>query len=470
MSDSNLAHSTIKQLADLYQKRKVSPVEVVEDLLDRISLLDSRFNYYITVVADEARKSAKIAESEIVSGTYKGGLHGIPLSLKDIIWTNGVLTTCASKVMENYVPDYDAEVVSKLKGKGMFLLGKLNAQEFAMGATGSITYFDIPTNPWNEECVTGGSSSGSGGSIAIDTSIAAIGTDTGGSVRIPAALCGIFGHKPTYGLVSRRGIMALSYTLDHAGPMTKTVEDAAIMLDGMAGHDPLDRSTVNEQFSSFTSKLGSDIKGSRLGIIKEVFEMPHHPEVRDLFEKSVKTLEGLGCSVQEVSIPMFPHARKFHPVISISESSFTHQKTYLTHRDQYGEESQRRLDLGLLITPSDYLMAQQARELLKRQTASVLETVDYLVLPTVPTPAPKIATPKMLLGGKEVNSWGLLATYTCPFNDTGHPAASVPCGFDSAGLPVGLQIVGKSFHDADVLGIAQAYENATDWNSHKAVL
>ena len=467
MSDNQLAHKTIKDLAALYQSKQVSPVEVVDDLLERINLLDGSFNYYITVVADDARKCAQQAEAEIMAGDYKGVLHGIPLSLKDIIWTDNVRTTCASKVMENYVADYDAEIVSKLKKRGMFLLGKLNAQEFAMGATGSITYFNIPKNPWNKDCVTGGSSSGSGGSIALDTSIAAIGTDTGGSVRIPAALCGIFAHKPTYGLVSRRGIMALSYTLDHAGPMTKTVEDAAIMLDGMAGYDPLDRSTVQIDLPGFTSRLGTDISGSRLGLIKEVFEMPHHPEVRDLFDKSIAVLESLGCKIEEVSIPMFPHARKLHPVISISESSFTHQETYLKHRDQYGEEAQRRLDLGLLITPSDYLVAQQAREVLKSQTESALGGVDFLVLPTVPTPAPKISTPKMLLGKQEVNSWGLLAIYTCPFNDSGHPAASVPCGFDSEGLPVGLQIVGKSFHDAHVLGIAHAYEAATEWHTYK---
>lgn len=470
MSDKTLAFKGIAELSSLYRRREVSPVEVVETFLERIDRLEGTLNHFITVMGEQALEAARHAESNLSAGTDRGPLHGIPISLKDIIFTRGVRTTCASKVMEAYVPDHDATVVARLQEEGAIILGKVNAQEFAMGPTGAGSHFGPARNPWNVERVTGGSSSGSGGSVAVGTSTASIGTDTGGSVRIPAALCGLVGHKPTYGLVSRYGIMPLAHSADHAGPLTRSVEDAAIVLQAMAGHDEKDASTVAVPVPDYRASLAGGVEGMRMGIVSELLRMPHHPEVETAMYTACETLEGLGASITEVSVPMLEHVRKFHPVFSMCEASWAHYRMFLEHREDYGPEVKRRLDLAMLLAPADYLLAQQAREELRQQAEEAFTGADVLLSPTCPVPAPEIARDTMEIHGVEEHVWGWLANYTCGFNDTGHPATTVPCGFSSEGLPLGLQIAAKGFQDAVALRAAHAYEQATRWHTYRPPL
>jgi len=452
------------QLAQLIETKEVSPVALAEALLERIARVDEKVNHFITVLESESLIAARKAEQEIMSGHYKGPLHGIPITLKDLFCTKGVRTTCASKVLEHHVPDRDAFVVGRLKEAGAYILGRLNMQEFAMGATGNISFFGPARNPWDSTRMTGGSSSGSGGSVAAHTSIAALGTDTGGSVRIPAALCGIVAHKPTYGLVSRQGIMPLAYTADHAGPMTKTAEDAALLLQVMAGYDPDDHSSVNRPIVDYRSALNATIKNLRIGLIKEVMEIPRDPEVSIAFERALGVFRELGVTMQEVSFRTFHEAQKVHPVIAISEASTAHVNTYFERRDDYGEEVRDRLDVAFLLTPSDYLVAQQARVLLQQDASEALRQVDVLVLPTCNIPAPLLNAREVIFpNGSRDKVIPALARNTRVWSDTGHPACSVPCGFAANHLPIGLQIVGKPFRDDLVLRVAHNFQRATNW-------
>ena len=465
MAEPELYLLTIAQLSALIQTREVSPVEVAQAYLERIQRLDDRLNHFITVLADHSLAAARQAEAEITAGNHRGPLHGIPITLKDLFWTKGIRTTAGSKVLEHHVPDYDATVVSNLKAAGAYIMGKLNMQEFGMGPRGVVSHFGPNRNPWDLERVCGGSSSGSGGSVAAATSLGALGSDTGGSVRIPAAICGVVGFKPTYGLVSRHGVLPNTWTFDTVGPFARSVEDTAILLQAMAGYDPLDSSSVGRPIPDYRAGLNSSVKGLRMAVIKEITDMPHHPEVSAAFNQALQVLEQMGASVHQVSIPTMVLVSKFHPVISMSEATVAHHATYLEHREEFGPEVQTRLDLGLLLTPADYLTAQRARTILQRETAAAFQKADVLLTPTCAIPAPRLdQTEYAFHDGSRENVTSLLSRNTRPINDTGHPAISVPCGF-AGGMPVGLQMIGKPFQDGLILQVAHQYQRATEWHT-----
>ncbi|MBI2872935.1 MAG: amidase [Chloroflexi bacterium] len=459
---AEFAFMTVAEASRLMERREISSGELAGALLERAQRLNPRLNSYITIMADSAVAEARRNDGGAARRRRRGALQGIPVSLKDLIWTKGVLTTCGSRVLADHVPDYDATVVTRLKKAGAIILGKTHLQEFAMGGTGTDSCFGPARNPWNAAHLTGGSSSGSGAAVAAGTAMAALGTDTGGSVRIPACLCGIVGFKQTFGLVSRMGVMPLSWTMDHVGPMTRTVEDAVILLQAMVGPDPHDLSTTvaRRRVPDYRAGLNGEIKGLRLGLIRELGAYKNDPDVDAAFRQALRVLEGLGCSVEEVSVPTIGQVSRFHPVISFSEAVAAHRPYYPRYRELYGKTAVTRLDLATLVRPSEYMLCQRARTVFCRDVAKAFQQVDLLVTPSCPVPAPRIDT-------KDVASYGELSRYTRPFNDCGAPAISVPCGFSRDGLPLGLQIAGRPFADDVVLRLAHAYEQATDWHTRR---
>ena len=457
----------IADLGHLIRQRDVSPVEVVDTFLDRIEGLDGRVGSFITIMRDEARESARLAERDIAAGIYKGPLHGISLGLKDIYYTKGTRTTGGSKIRRwaEFVPAEDATVVGRLREAGAIIIGKLSTHEFASGATGHNPHYGQPRNPWGLEHVTGGSSGGSGAAVAACLCAGALGTDTGGSVRIPATLCGITGLKPTYGRLSRYGIIPLSWSLDHAGPMTRTVEDAALMMNAMAGHDPRDPASADVPVPDFTSGLAAGIEGLRIGIPREHFFESLDDQVSDAVQKARAVLEELGASTVEVSMPSVRHVPEFHSVISQTDAAAFHEETIRDHAQELTPNVRDRLEVGRMTTAVQYIRAQRARSVVRQEVCKALEQVDVLVTPTSVVTAPRIDQQMVAAPGGRASVLTLLSRNTAPFNDSGVPACTVPCGFDASGLPIGLQIAGRNFDEVTVLRVANAYQQATDWHT-----
>jgi aspartyl-tRNA(Asn)/glutamyl-tRNA(Gln) amidotransferase subunit A len=453
MSDAALARATIAGLAPRIRKKEISPVAVTEAVLDRIAAVDGKVKAYITVMRDEARAAARAAEEAIAAGNYLGPLHGIPVAVKDLFYTRGVKTTAGSKILASFVPDHDAAVVERLKRAGAIVVGKANTHEFAMN-----TWTPPTRNPWDLDRIPGGSSGGSGAAVAAAECIAATGTDTGGSIRIPAAFCGIVGLKPTFGRVSRHGVIPLSWTLDHAGPMTKTVEDAALMLRAMAGYDPRDASTVNVPVPNYARALTGDVKGLRIGMPQNYFFDGVDTEVSDAVKKAVKTLEGLGATVREVSLPSLAHIPIVHACIILTEAATYHEKWLRTRPDDYAPDVRVPLEWGKLFTGIDYVQSQRVRELIRQDFASVLQTVDVIAAPTVPVASPKVGEDPVTIGGRKEGLVGATIRFNRPANSAGLPAISVPCGFTSSNLPIGFQLIGRPFDEETVLRAAHAYE------------
>lgn len=462
MKQEELAALTIKEASNLIQARELSPVELVEGVLERIERLNPRLNAYITVMGEEALRSARRAEMELARGRFRGPLHGIPVSLKDIFATKGVRTTVGSKILADWVPDHDATVTARLRRAGAIIIGKTNLHEFAAGATNNIHYGPA-RNPWNPEHIPGGSSGGSGAAVAASMGLGSMGTDTGGSVRLPACLCGIVGLKPTYGRVSRFGIFPLSWSLDHAGPLTRTVEDCALMLQAIAGYDPKNPSSANRPVDDYTKGLERGIKGIRVGVPREFFFEEAEEEVASLARKALQVLEELGASLVEVSIPSVVHAPALGSVISWSESASIHEEWIRSRPQDYDPDVLRRFTTGSLFLATHYHKAQRIRTLLQREFQQALEQVDVIVTPTAPVTAPKVGERTVEIKGRRVAVLGLMARLTRPYNLAGLPAVTIPCGF-SAGLPVGLQIGGRAFDEATVLRVAYAYQQAAGWH------
>lgn len=458
MSDAALARSTIAALAGRIRKREVSPVEVTEAVLDRIAATDAKVKAYITVMRDEARGAARAAEQSIMAGHYLGPLHGIPIGVKDLYYTRGVKTTAGSKILAGFVPEYDAAVVDRLKRAGAIIVGKLNTHEFAMN-----TWTPPTRNPWDLDRIPGGSSGGSGAAVAASECIAATGTDSGGSIRIPAALCGVVGLKPTFGRVSRHGIVPLSWTLDHAGPMTKTVEDTAIMLRAMAGYDARDSATVNAPVPNYARALTGDVKGLRIGLPREYFFDNLDPEVEQAVLHAVKAMEGLGASVHEVSFPHLAHIPIVHACIILTEAATYHEKWLRTRADDYAPDVRFSLEWGKLFTGIDYVQCQRVRELIRQDFAAVLQRVDVIAAPTVPAPASKVGEDPITIKGRKEGLVGATIRLNRPSNHTGLPAITVPCGFTGNNLPIGFQLIGRAFDEATLLRAAHAYETSAGW-------
>jgi aspartyl-tRNA(Asn)/glutamyl-tRNA(Gln) amidotransferase subunit A len=463
MNAKELCYLSAGQLGRMIQKKEVSPVEVIEAHLARMEALEPRLNSFIARIPGQAREEARKAEQEIQAGRYRGPLHGIPLGLKDLYYVKGLPNTGGTKLFENFIPDFDSTVALKLREAGAILLGKLNMHPFAYGPTGENPEYGHMHNPWDTERITGGSSGGSGSAAASGQCALTMGSDTGGSIRIPSALCGLAGLKPTYGRLSRHGLTVLAWSLDHPGPMARTVEDCSLVMNAAAGYDPNDPVSVHLPVSDFTKALIGNIKGLRIGVPKEYFEVPIDGNVKEIVWKAIRKLEELGALVSEVSWPMYHQMAAIANTIQMAEATAYHQKLIKQKGPRIWHPVRLRLEAGFFISAVDYIQAERARALFFQQSLELMKKVDLLAGPTVPVVAFKIGTNEMTIGNKTLKVIPLLTQYTRPFNINGFPAISVPCGF-SEGLPVGLQLAGRPLEEETVLRAAHAYEQATEWH------
>jgi len=457
LSGAGPAFLSAAELGRRIARRELSPVEVVQELLRRIDRLDPGLNSFLSITAERALADARAAEAEIRSGVARGPLHGVPIALKDIFDTAGVRTTCGSKILAAHVPTVDAEVVARLRVAGTVLLGKLNLHEFAYGTTTTNPHYGPCRNPWNPERVPGGSSGGSGAALAARLCPLSLGTDTGGSIRIPASVCGVVGLKPTFGRVSRRGVLPLAWSLDHVGPMARSVEDAALLLGAIAGHDPGDPWSAALPGADFARDLERGLDGMRVGIPGGFFFDGIEPEVERAVGAAIASLERIGARTVRVDWPHVEHAYSaFHGLLA-SEASAFHGPWMRGRPQDYGDQVRHALELGYFVPAVDYVNARRMQLLLRDELAAAFREADVIVTPSLPRTAPPIGEP---MSREPDRAWNRFLT---PFNLTGAPAISVPCGFDRTGLPIGLQIAGRAFEEPTVLRAARAYERETDW-------
>ena len=463
-ASADLHYLSIADAARLIESRQLSPVELTRAFLDRIDTFDPQLNAYLLVTADRALEQARVAEAEIAAGHYRGPMHGIPFALKDIYCTNGIRTTGHSRTRMDYVPGFDATTVTKLYEAGAVLLGKLSTHEFAHGGPS----FDLPwpaaRNPWNREHFTGGSSSGSGASVAAGLAPGSLGSDTGGSIRNPAALCGLVGLKPTYGLVSRSGVYTNSFSFDHAGPMTWTVEDCAIMLQAIAGHDPKDPASAGRAVPDFRASLHDGVKGLRIGVLRHLYEddVPVAASVKAALEQAYDVLRGLGAVIEDARIRP---AADYHAVkITGAESELfaVHEPVLRKQLNDFGADFLGRALGALLISGPDYMQASRQRRAMIAEMAPLYRKYDVL-LTAGPGPAARLDA------WRTINFWQRNSV-TTPFNVTGGPALVQCIGFTDDGLPLSMQVVGRPFADDMVLRVAKAYEDATPWRSRRPEL
>ena len=458
MAAAELHDLGIAELGRRYRSRELSPVDVAAAHLARIERLDKTLNCYVTVTADRALADARAAESAIKSGAA-GPLAGIPVAYKDLYATRGILTTAGSAVLGDWVPDRDATCVSRLQHAGMVMLGKLITHEFAFGIQFPGHRFLPARNPWNLDHIPGGSSSGSGAALAAGLTVGALGSDTGGSIRGPAAFCGIVGLKPTYGRASRAGVVTLSWTLDHTGPMARTVEDCALMLQALAGYDPADPASSREPVADYVAPLGQGIKGLRVGVPRDYFLHDVKPEVADAFESAMGTLRQLGAEVRDVRIPSIWAAPAFM-VIMLTEAFAYHARDLRERPHLYGDVLREKLMAGALFTADEYVQAQRLRARLREDMHQALTEVDLLATPTTPGTAPAFS---VVLDP----TFPFARSNMAPFNMAGLPALALPCGFAPNGLPISLQLAGRPFDEATVLRAGHAYEQATEWHRRR---
>jgi aspartyl-tRNA(Asn)/glutamyl-tRNA(Gln) amidotransferase subunit A len=462
MTSSELCYLTITEAAAGLRAKKFSPLELTRTCLDRIEAVDGKLHSFITLTAEVALKCAEQAQQELQSGKDRGPLHGIPVGLKDLYATKGIRTTCHSAVLKDWMPDHDATTVTKLNDAGAVLLGKLGMHEFAFGGPSIDAPFPAVRNPWNTAHVTGGSSSGSGAALAAGFCYGALGSDTGGSIRNPAAHCGIVGIKPTYGRISRHGVVPLSWSLDHAGPMARGVEDCAVMLQALAGYDAKDPASAQAPVPDFRAALKVGIKGLRVGVPRANWfdeNMGVAAETGSVFNAALKTLGELGAEIIEIEGEPFSLARKANQTILVAEAYAYHEKTFQSTPEKFGSVVRRRMLEGAFLSAADYIAALRARAALNERIRAHFTRVDVFATPTVARPPDAFHT-------MDPNEQNLRPNFTNPFNLTGLPAISVPCGFTQGQLPVGLQIAAPPFDESTCFRVAYAYEQATEW--HKA--
>ncbi len=450
------------EVAQAYAARTLTPVKLLSDLLGRIEALDGKLNAFIRVDAEAAMQQARIAEQEIAAGRRRGPLHGIPVGIKDIIDVAGLPTTCHSKILLDNVATADAAVVQRLRAAGAIIIGKLSTHEFAIGGPSFDLPFPPARNPWNPEHHPGGSSSGSGAGVAAGLFPLALGTDTGGSVRNPASACGIVGLKPTYGLVSRRGVFPLSYTLDHVGPLTRTVADTALLLQAIAGHDPADPGSTAAPASNFAALLGHSVRGLRIGFVRHFHEqdLTAHPEVAAALQEVARVLQAEGAQVDTVTLPTLTEFAGINRVILCSEAWSIHGPWLRQRPGDYGQLARRRLLPGAFITAGDYVGAQRRRTQVIAAVEDTLRDYDVLLCASSMDPSSR-------LDDAEATAHTYPRQARTPFNVTGHPAVAMMAGLSHAGLPVSVQFVGRYFDDATVLRVAAAYERAAGWHRQK---
>ncbi len=485
----NIHELTIHELHDLLVKKKVTSREATETLYRRIREADGKIKAYLLLTEEEALRQAEQVDLKIAKGEEIGDLTGIPLGLKDILCTKGIQTTCASKILEGYVPFYDATVIKKLKEKDAVFLGKLNMDEFAMGSSTENSGFQITRNPWDLKRIPGGSSGGSAAAVAGDECMAALGTDTGGSIRQPAACCGVVGLKPTYGRVSRYGLVAFASSLDQIGPITKDVEDCAIVMNAISGYDPCDSTSVKQEVPDYKQSLKKEIKGIRIGIPKEYFIEGMDPEVEKAVKDAIDSFRKWGAEIQEISLPHTEYAVAIYYIIATAEASSNlarydgvkygfRSRGYQDLMEMYtqtrakgfGKEVKRRIILGTYVLSAGYYeayyrKASQVRTLMRMDFDDAFRKVDVIVSPTAPTPAFRIGEKT-----EDPLQMYLSDIHTIPVNLAGIPAISVPCGFSRQGLPIGLQVMGKHFDEGMLLRVAYTFEQNTDFHLRKPKL
>ena len=478
---------TLIKLRQLMDRGEVRPHEILIDVFKRIQEVEEKVRAYISLATDKAYEMAKDSEEYIFSGKTSF-VTGIPIAIKDNICTKNIFTTCASKILYNFRPPYESTVTSRLLKGRYILVGKTNMDEFAMGSSTENSGFHITKNPWNLECVPGGSSGGSAAAVAADECIAALGSDTGGSIRQPASFCGVVGLKPTYGMVSRFGLVAFASSLDQIGPITKCVADSAILMNVIAGHDPMDSTSVALDKIDFTESLGRDVKGFRIGIPKEYFIEGMDKDVEERVREAIAQLESLGCIPVEISLPHTEYAVATYYIVATSEASSNLARydgvkyglrvegkdlldMYMKTRSRgFGAEVKRRIMLGTYSLSAGYYdayykKALQVRNLIRKNFESAFKEVDFIVTPTSPSPAFKI--------GEKVEDplqMYLSDIFTISVNLAGLPAISIPCGFSLNGLPIGFQIIGKPFDERGILQLAYAYEQSTPWHKMKPMI
>ena len=437
---------------------RLSPVELIDSVLDRIADTENTLHAFVCVVAELARNAAQAAAEEIAAGRYRGPLHGIPLGVKDLYDTAGVPSTSGSKVRAGYVPDTNAVAVERLFAAGMVMVGKTHTHEFAYGVI-------TPTsrNPWNPGHIVGGSSGGAAAAVASGACMVGLGSDTAGSIRIPASLCGTVGLKPTYGRVSRRGVALLAWSLDHVGPLTRNVRDCALVLNAIAGFDRLDPACLDMPVPDYTTGLDQGITGLRVGVPANYFFDHVHDDVAAAVRHAINVLQGLGAQVREVTIPYTDALAAVEFGILLPEASAYHQEWLRDKGDLYSPDVRLFLEMGEFVLATDYIKALRVRTLIQQGWAAMFDDIDVLVSPSTPLAAPTVDTADAIWSdGTSENIVAALIRLTLPANVTGLPALSMPVGFDGAGLPLGMQIMGRPFDEATVLRVGQAYETASD--------
>ena len=466
MIPTELSYLDIIEASNGLRRKEFSPVELTQACLERIEAIDDKLHSFITVTADSALEQARRVEQELRAGTDRGSLHGIPIALKDLYATKGVRTTCHSAVLQDWIPDEDATAAVKLSQAGTVLLGKLGMHEFAFGGPSVDAPFPAVRNPWNIAHIPGGSSSGSGAALAAGLCLGSLGSDTGGSIRTPSSHCAVVGMKPTYGRVSRYGVVPLSWSLDHTGPMARRVEDCAVLLQAIAGYDPKDSVSANVPISDFRAELKNGIKSLRVGVPRAHWfdeNRGTEPETERLFDDALKTLESLGVTVVEIDGRPFSLARKANQTILVAEAYAYHEKRFQEAPQKFGSSVRRRMLEGAFLSAADYISALRARTALNEQIRANFSRVDVFATPTAPRPPEAFEA-------IDPNEQNLRPSFTNPFNLTGLPAISLPCGFTKDNLPVGLQIVAQPFRESTAFRVAYAYEQGTEWHRHRPKL
>ncbi len=463
MQDIDVANLCIGRAARALRDREFSPLELTDAYLRRIEALNPMINAFVTITAERARDDARRATEEFAAGKVRGPLHGIPIAHKDLYETAGIRTTGGSKIHGKHIPKADCTVVRKLRDAGTILLGKLNTHEYAYGVTTNNPHYGATRNPWDLQRIPAGSSGGSAAAIAAGLATATTGSDTGGSIRMPASVCGVVGLKPTYGRVSKAGVLPLSYRFDHTGPLTRTVEDAALMLNVIAGYDPADAASVRVPVDDATAFLGQGVRGLRIGVPRGYFFDHLEDDIATAMDVAIDVLVQLGAEVRNIDIPGVADGLGGTFGFVLAEAQDIHANSLRTRPEDFGPDV-REILTGYFPSTSELMAGQRAVDLLTTAMRIALETVDVLLTPTTPITAPFIGQESVSYGTMEESVLGAMIRCTAPFNATHLPALSLPCGFNRSGLPIGLQIAGRPFEEAMVLRVGHAYEQATAWH------
>lgn len=462
---SELHELTISEASNLIRHRELSPLELTEAVLHRIDAVEDKVNAYITVLHDEARQAAKAAEQMIAAGYYLGPLHGIPIALKDNIYTRGVRTTAGSKILADFVPTEDATVAIRLKQAGAIIIGKTNLHEFAWGGTTDNPHYGATRNPWDLSRFPAGSSGGSGAAVAARECLGALGTDTGGSIRLPSAVNGVTGIRPTMGRVSNYNVVPLAWSMDTVGPMCRTAQDVAIMLQVIAGFDPQDPGTASVPVPDYRSYLGRGVEGIRIGVVPDYFFHHLQPAVEAAVRAAIDELEGQGATVIELSLEHIHGNISAQLTVESCEPSAYHQKWLRERSQDYGDDVRTLLQRGELYLATHYIQAQRYRTLLRNEFMEAFRRVDVFICPTLPFVATPVGAMTVVIeGGREEDMLSAIMQFTGVPSLTGLPAISVPCGFSEERLPIGMQIIGRPFDEGTLLRVADAYQTITAWH------